>query len=250
MTVPSALPRPAVLLLAALAAAACGGGEEAPEPSGPDFSGLEADQVMVGVEHYLTRDGVRRAHLTADTVFMLDEGSTARLRRFTVDFFDEQGRRTSVLRAVDGLYDIQAGDMRASENVRVVDDAESQRLRTAELTYEAATGKLRSEADFVLLRGRDTIRGTGFVTDPGLDSLRTRRPSVVSPPESARAAGRASDRDSLAPDTASEATEVDGDPGEPAPADTAPADTATPDTADGTSAADTGRVESGRDARR
>lgn len=170
-----------LLLLAGLGAAACGE-EPAPEPSGPDFGELEADQVMVEVEHYMTREGVRRAHLTADTVYLLDEGSTARLRHFTVDFFGEQGDRTSVLRAVDGLYEMQTGDMRARRNVRVVDADEAQRLRTEELIYDASSGDLRSEAEFVLLRGRDTIRGTGFVTDPGLDSLRTMRPSMVSPP--------------------------------------------------------------------
>lgn len=173
-----------LLLLAGLAAAACGD-DPAPEPSGPDFGELEADQVMVEVEHYMTREGVRRAHLTSDTVYLLDEGSTAHLRHFTVDFFGEQGGRTSVLRAVDGLYEMRTGDMRARRDVRVVDAAEDQRLRTEELIYDASTGDLRSEAEFVLLRGRDTIRGTGFVTDPGLDSLRTMRPSMVSPPAGA-----------------------------------------------------------------
>lgn len=177
-----------LLLLAGLGAAACGE-EPAPEPSGPDFGELEADQVMVEVEHYMTREGVRRAHLTADTVYLLDEGSTARLRHFTVDFFGEQGDRTSVLRAVDGLYEMQTGDMRARRNVRVVDADEAQRLRTEELIYDASSGKLRSEAEFVFVRGRDTTRGTGFVTDPGLDTLQTRRPSMVSPPTENAAAG-------------------------------------------------------------
>lgn len=184
-------PRAAALALLAWLAAACGG-EERPEPSGPDFEGLEADQVMVEVEHYMTRDGVRRAHLMADTVYLLDEGATAHLRHFTVDFFDDQGARTSVLTAVDGLYDMQEGDMRATQDVVVTDSAAAQRLRTEELLYDASSGELRSEVDFVLLRGRDTIRGTGFVTDPGLDSFTTRRPSMVSPPsadEEARPGG-------------------------------------------------------------
>ena len=213
----------AAALLAALGAAGCGE-DEAPDPSGPDFGDLEADQVMVEVEHYMTREGVRRAHLNADTVYLRDEGSTAHLRHFTVDFFGEQGERTSVLRAVDGLYDMRQGDMRARQDVRVVDAAESQRLRTEELVYESSTGRLRSDHDFVLLRGRDTIRGTGFITDPGLDSLRTRRPSMVSPP-AARAGGS---RDTAAPGSASAG---------PAARGTAPAagDSLRPDSAAGAS---------------
>lgn len=217
-------------LLAALVTAACGE-EQAPEPSGPDFGELEADQVMVDVEHYMTREGVRRAHLTADTVYLLDEGSTAHLRHFTVDFFGEQGERTSVLRAVDGLYEMRAGDMRAREDVRVVDAAESQRLRTEELIYDAETDRLRSEDDFVLLRGRDTIRGTGFVTDPGLDSLRTRRPSMVSPPaegtpgappDTSPSPGTGADTLSAGPDGDGAGGEARADTaGEPSPSDTA-----------------------------
>lgn len=171
-----------ILLVAGVFGLVACEGEEAPEPSGPDFGTLEADQVMVDVEHYMTREGVRRAHLKADTIYLLDEGSTAHLRHFTVDFFGEQGQRNSVLTAVDGLYDVGAGDMRARDSVLVVDAAESRRLRTEELVYEASTDRLRSEADFVFLRGRDTTRGTGFVTDPGLDTLKTQRPSMVSPP--------------------------------------------------------------------
>lgn len=204
-----------VLLVAALAAGC--GEDPAPELAGPPFQELEADQVMVDVEHYMTREGVRRAHLRADTVYFLDEGTTAHLRHFTVDFFGETGATTSVLSARDGRYRLQSGDMEASEDVRVVDEDESQRLRTERLTYDSETGELRSDVDFVLVQGRDTIRGVGFVTDPGLDSLTIRRPGAVLPPvDTAGAGGRSGP--------------VDGDtagatgPAEPAENDTAPAD--------------------------
>lgn len=173
--------RTSVVLVAAALAAACGE-EPAPEPAGPQFQELEADQVMVDVEHYMTREGVRRAHLRADTVYFLDEGATAHLRRFTVDFFSETGATTSVLSARDGRYRLQSGDMEATEDVRVVDEDESQRLRTERLIYDSETGELRSDVDFVMVQGRDTIRGIGFVTDPGLDSLTIRRPGAVLPP--------------------------------------------------------------------
>lgn len=166
--------------LGALLLAACGE-EPAGEPSGPDFERFEADQVMIGVEHYLTEDGVRRAHLRADTVYFVDDGQTALLRDFTVDFFGGQGARTSVLTARDGRYDLRSGDMRAEDDVVVVDADDRRRLRTERLTYVSSTNLLESDVDFTLVRGRDTLRGTGFVTNPGLDSLVTRRPSVVSP---------------------------------------------------------------------
>lgn len=173
------------MLVAVLAAAACGEEETDRKLAGPDFRELEADQVMVEVEHYMTRNGVRRAHLTADTVYLVEEGSAAHLRHYTVDFFNARGGLRSVLTAEDGIYDMQSGDMRATGDVVVVDPDESQQLTTERLLYDAGSGDLESDVAFTLIRGRDTIRGTGFVTDPGLDSLTTRQPAVVSPPDSA-----------------------------------------------------------------
>ncbi len=170
-------------LAALLLAGACGEEQPDPELSGPDFSELEADQVMVEVEHYMTREGVRNAHLVADTVYLMDEGSSAHLRHYTVDFYDDRGDRTSVLTADDGVYDMQTGDMRASGDVVVVDPEGTRQLTTEELRYDSETRMLESDSSFTLVRGRDTLRGTGFVTNPGLDSLTTRRPAVVSPPE-------------------------------------------------------------------
>lgn len=166
-----------------LLAGACGEEEPDPELAGPAFGEMEADQVMVDVEHYMTREGVRSAHLVADTVYLMDEGASARLRHYTVDFFDDLGDRTSVLTADDGVYDMQTGDMRASDSVVVVDPEGTRQLTTEELRYDAESRMLESDSAFTLVRGRDTLRGTGFVTNPGLDSLTTRRPAVVSPPE-------------------------------------------------------------------
>lgn len=205
--------RGAALLLALVFGAGCGD-EEAAEPSGPDFDALEADQVMVQVEHYLTDDGVRRAHLLADTVYFVDDGSTARLRRFTIDFFGSEGARTSVLTALEGLYQLESGDMRAEREVVVEDAQESQRLTTERIVYDVSEDRLQSDVDFMLVRGRDTITGTGFVTDPGLDSLVTRRPSVVSPggpaPPGAGGSGARADTASTPSDPANTPSDTAG----------------------------------------
>lgn len=180
----------AVLLLAA-----CGEDEPDPELAGPEFGEMDADQVMVEVEHYMTRDGVRNAHLVADTVYLMDEGASANLRHYTVDFYDARGERTSVLTADDGVYHMQSGDMRASGGVVVVDPEGARQLTTERLRYDAESRMLESDVDFTLIRGRDTLQGTGFVTDPGLDSLTTRRPGVVSPPEGGAGGETAEDED-------------------------------------------------------
>lgn len=203
----------AAALLAALLASGCGRESGSADPAGPKFQKMDADQVMIEVEHYMTREGVRRAHLVADTVYLLEKGSSAHLRHYTVDFFDPDGDRASVLTAEDGVYDMETGDMRASGDVVVVDPAESQQLTTERLRYDAESGKLTSDVAFTLIRGRDTVRGTGFVTDPGLDSLTTRQPAFVSPPEDGGGVP--------AGDTAGRAGAPPADTAVAAPADTA-----------------------------
>ena len=174
----------AVVLLAG--AAACGG-DHGVDVASPDLLQLDADQVMVGVEHTMTRDGVRRAHLRADTAYFLQNGSVAHFRRYRIDFFDGAGDRRSTLTAVDGLYDMKSGDMTASDDVVVVDSTGGQRLLTSRLRFDASTDRLRGDTTFVLYRGRDTLRGRGFVTDPGLDTVRVTRPAAVSPPDTTSA---------------------------------------------------------------
>lgn len=148
----------------------------------PDLLELEADQVMMGVETYLTEEGVRRAHLRADTVYFLEQGSRARVRRYAIDFFGPGGERTSTLTALDGEYDLGSGDMEARGRVEVVDADSTRRLVTERLVYDVSENDLRSDVDFTLYRGGDTIRGTGFVTDPALDTLVVTRPAGVLPP--------------------------------------------------------------------
>jgi LPS export ABC transporter protein LptC len=172
----------AVLAVVLVTTTACRG-ERKMDVASPDLLDLDADQVMVGVEHTMTRDGVRRAHLEADTAYFLQNGSVAHFRRYRIDFFDGAGSRKSTLTAVDGLYDMKSGNMTASQDVVVVDSAGRQRLVTAHLRYDAGADRLRSDTSFVLYRGLDTLRGRGFVTDPGLDTVRVLRPAAVSPPE-------------------------------------------------------------------
>jgi hypothetical protein len=52
--------------------------------------GLEADQVLVNVEMNLTRAGVRRGILKADTAFSYQEEELLRLRNLDITFFDER----------------------------------------------------------------------------------------------------------------------------------------------------------------
>ncbi len=168
--------RAATLASVLMAAAACGG-EEPVETVGPEILGLGADQVLVDMEHFMTREGLRRAHLVADTAYFLRDDTRVRIVPVELTFYDTEGLVASELTAREGLYDLETNDMEAMGDVVVVDLREDQRLLTEELEYVAVEDRLRSDRDFVLYRGDTVLRGTGFVADPALDTVRVLRPA-------------------------------------------------------------------------
>lgn len=153
--------------------------EETAPTAGPDLVGMNADQLVVGMEHLLTRGGLRRAFLRADTAWFLQDSSLVRLHPVEVTFFEGGGRQVSDLTARHGLYDMRSGDMEATGAVVVQSRLEFQRLETERLRYSAGEDLLRTDTAFVLYRGNSTIRGQALVANPSLDSTRVVRPSAV-----------------------------------------------------------------------
>lgn len=161
--------------------------EEPAATAGPDLLAMKADQVVIGMEHLLTRDGLRRGLLKADTAWFLQDSSLVRLRPVDLTFFGGGGHEVSDLEAREGIYDMRSGDMEAIGGVVVRSRGEFQRLETERLKYHAAEDLLRTDTAFVLYRESSTIRGQALVSDPALDSTQVVRPSaIVENPEAAR----------------------------------------------------------------
>ena len=95
-------------------------------------------------------------------------------------FYDEEGREISDLEARWGVYDMQTNDVEVGGDVVVRARQEFERLETEHLTYTAADDKLRGDVDFVLYKRSDELRGSAFISDPGLDTVRVVSPSAVS----------------------------------------------------------------------
>ncbi|MGD8495670.1 MAG: LPS export ABC transporter periplasmic protein LptC [Gemmatimonadales bacterium] len=144
-----------------------------------------ADQVMVGVEQYLTRDGVRRGVLQADTALTFEDASEIQLRQLEIRFFDEAGEDRGVLTSESGVYDLATGDMTVRGDVDLrggLAAGPPSRLQTDSLTYTAAADELRAPGAWTLTRPDGTTeRGRGLVTDPGLRRISSEDYSVTTP---------------------------------------------------------------------
>ena len=163
---------------------ACGQ-DQAATGQAPTVFSEGADQVMLGVEHYLTRNGVRTGRVLADTAYTYEDASQVDLRGLRIEFFDESGADDGVLTSLSGLYDLESGDLTVRGQV-VMDGRMEQgppsRLETDSLMYIAEDDHLTTEASWVLSHGDGSVeRGVGLITDSSLESIETRDWSVSTP---------------------------------------------------------------------
>lgn len=182
---PSAL----CLGLVGLAVALVTGCTDPDEPAGADsepsvfVSG--ADQVMFGVEQYLTRAGIRRGVLRADTAYMYDDASRIDMRRLEIRFFDDAGGDLGRLTARRGEYLLPAGNMTVHDDVELegrLQSAAPSVLETDSLVYDAADDELATDAAWTLTHPDGTVeQGTGLVTDPAMENIRRRDWTVTTP---------------------------------------------------------------------
>ena len=67
-------------------------------------AGDSADQVLLDMSHYVTDDGIQRAHVRADTAYFYSPVQTAELRKVHITFYDPRGAETSTLTSREGTY--------------------------------------------------------------------------------------------------------------------------------------------------
>jgi LPS export ABC transporter protein LptC len=179
----------ATLCAAVLASVACTG-DDATIPTTAKGAADSADQIMFGVEHYLTTAGIQQANLTADTAYLFNEGSRIELRGVKVEFFSKTGTPTGTLTAREGTYRQRGGNMEARGDVVLVGE-DGRRLTTEQLAYDQRANRISTDSAWVMTQANgDVGRGVGFVTDPQLTTFRcgncsgvvTTPPSVDQPP--------------------------------------------------------------------
>jgi len=135
-----------------------------------------ADQLMIGVEFYLTNLGVRQALVKSDTAFVYENTGITELKRVNVTFYSTSGVQTSVLDSRFGTYRARQSLMEARGNVVVVRE-DGARLTTQYLRFDQAKNEVSTDSSYVFVDGERRAEGQGFVSDPSFRDLRTRRVS-------------------------------------------------------------------------
>ncbi len=141
-----------------------------------------SDQVIFGLEHFVASEGIRRAHLLADTAFFLADETAVELRVMQVTFYGSSGSVTSILTSRFGTYDWETGDMTATDSVVVINPIEERRIETSVMHYDRVRDRIWSDAPSKMFEADGTIiEGTAFdsdaaLTEVNLTSARIRKP--------------------------------------------------------------------------
>jgi LPS export ABC transporter protein LptC len=134
-----------------------------------------ADQVLEGFSHYVTKDGVRRSRVEADTAYFYENSQVTELKKLRVVFFDASGEEGSTLTAKSGTYQWQDGSMDAKGSVVVV-SPDGRRLTTETLKYDNAGNTISTNVRFNFDRGAEHLEGNSFRSDPDFRNVVTDRP--------------------------------------------------------------------------
>ena len=137
-----------------------------------------ADQVLEGFSHYVTRDGIRRSRVEADTAFFYEPTQVTDLKKIRVVFFDVKGEEGSTLTAKTGTYRWQDGSMEAKGSVVVV-SPDGRRLQTETLKYDNPSNTISTNVHFTFDKGTEHLEGNSFRSDPDFKNVVTDKPRGV-----------------------------------------------------------------------
>ncbi|MFI5255911.1 MAG: LPS export ABC transporter periplasmic protein LptC [Gemmatimonadales bacterium] len=155
-------------LLATVLAAACGRQGSAPPVKAHASLADSAEQVMQNVRSLLTKDGVQRGELFADSAYVFDDNTRFELRKVRATFNTETGVKDGTMRADRGRYSVRQQVLEGFGNV-VITTNEGRRLTSPHLKYNQAINEVSSDTSFTMVDAAKTVSGIGFKADPQLN---------------------------------------------------------------------------------
>jgi LPS export ABC transporter protein LptC len=161
-----------LLVLGVLVLAACKGNEVTPAAT-EGYRDIAADQVVVGMEQYVTVAGRQRAILRGDTAYVYEDSAKALVKKVRLSLFDDAGRESAQLTSREGDFSNQSQAMTARGNVVLVTrGARPRTIETEELHYDPNTKRIWSTKATVMREGASTLRGSGFEADDQFVNVR------------------------------------------------------------------------------
>lgn len=140
------------------------------ESNAPEMAGEVPDQILENSTVTFSEEGVRSARIFAEYVAVYEKLDLKKARKLHVDFFAEDGSRTSFLVADSGVIQERKQKFEALGNV-VVTTEQGIRLQTQSLRWDPENAKILTDDFVTITKGKDVITGYGLEADEELKDL-------------------------------------------------------------------------------
>jgi len=152
------------LLAVAVAVAACL--EDAGDAATTEFAAMNADEILYGVSHNMTNNGVREALLTADSMFSWRDSTVTWVIGLTLRVFDDRtGDEKATIIADRGRLDMGANELKAIGNAVLKIPDQDREIRSDELYVAPDSDRIRSDVPVVMRQEGCEIEGQRFRAD-------------------------------------------------------------------------------------
>jgi LPS export ABC transporter protein LptC len=137
------------------------------ESKAPAISGNVPDQVMENSTITFSEEGIRSAVIWAKYVEVYERLDLKKAKQVRVDFYDREGKHTSVLVADSGMIQERKRKFEALGNVVVTTD-EGIKLVTQSLRWDPEKAKIVTDDFVTITKDQNVITGYGLEADQQL----------------------------------------------------------------------------------
>ncbi len=141
----------------------------------PAAQAMRADQVMFGVQQFITQDGIRRGVMNADTAYVFEDSGKIEVRKVKLNLFSETGKSSADLTSKAGTLDTRTQAMIARGNV-VLTTADGRKINTEELHYDPNAHRVWSNVTTSMAQNGGPLTGDGFTADDQMRNIQITRP--------------------------------------------------------------------------
>ena len=154
----------------ALLAVACINTTEEPPPSGLET--VDADEIVYGVSANMSREGIREAILSADSMFSWRDSAHARVMGLSLVVFDERGGRRATITADEGRLNRIGNELTASGNAVLSIPEQGREIHTEELHFSLEVERVWTDVPVVMHEGGCVFEGDRLQSDMDFDDVR------------------------------------------------------------------------------
>lgn len=159
-----------IAVLATLVFPACF--NTAGDTAATDFEEASADDVMYGVTHNMSSDGIREARLEADSMLMWNDSTHTWVMGMTLRVYGDRGGQRATITADRGRFDMSTNELMAVGNAMLTIPGQAREIRTEVLNFSQDGDRIWSDVPVVMRESGCEIEGDRMESDIAFDQVR------------------------------------------------------------------------------